>query len=140
MCMICALHSAGEALCPFCAKFSLLLKQLQDSSVLDLADLNYVAWGNAQWQNAGVGLDDACARLHRGTNPLHGVAIQAGPRCQHGPVECSMNRVQNCAIHLNPDQAVWLPFVACLEKIQVSFGCTQALSNLLPYSLPLPAG
>ena len=52
-----------------------------------------------------------------------GVAIQAGPRCQHGPVECSMDRVQNCAIHLNPDQAAWLPFVACLEKNQVSFGC-----------------
>ena len=46
--MICALHSAGEALCPFCAKFSLLLKQLQDSSVLDLADLNYVACGRMQ--------------------------------------------------------------------------------------------
>ena len=62
---ICALHSAGEALCPFCAKFSLLLKQLQDSSILDLADLNYVAWGNAQRQDAGVGLDDGYAGLHR---------------------------------------------------------------------------
>ena len=66
MCTTGALHPAGEALCPFCAKFSLLLEQLQDSSVLDLADLNYVAWGNAQRQDAGVGLDDVYAGLSRG--------------------------------------------------------------------------
>lgn len=35
--------------------------------------------------------------------------------CQHGPVECRLNRIINCATHLHPGQDMWLPFVECLE-------------------------
>jgi interferon gamma-inducible protein 30 len=36
-------------------------------------------------------------------------------QCQHGPAECRLDRVINCAAHLFPGQAAWLPFVTCLE-------------------------
>jgi interferon gamma-inducible protein 30 len=36
-------------------------------------------------------------------------------RCQHGPAECRLDRMINCATHLHPGQAHWLPFVTCLE-------------------------
>ena len=35
--------------------------------------------------------------------------------CQHGPDECAMNRVINCAQRLDPQQARWFPFARCLE-------------------------
>lgn len=39
-----------------------------------------------------------------------------GVQCQHGPSECALNRVINCATHHYPSQATWLPFVDCLES------------------------
>lgn len=36
-------------------------------------------------------------------------------QCQHGPAECRLDRTINCATHLYPGQAAWLPFVVCLE-------------------------
>jgi len=36
--------------------------------------------------------------------------------CQHGAPECKGNMVQACGMYFNPDQAVWWPYVACLEK------------------------
>lgn len=47
---------------------------------------------------------------------LPGSALQDGlqPACQHGPDECRLNRVINCAQRLRPAQAQWLPFVTCL--------------------------
>lgn len=36
--------------------------------------------------------------------------------CQHGPAECRLNRVINCAQALRPAQAQWLPFVLCLQR------------------------
>lgn len=35
--------------------------------------------------------------------------------CQHGPEECVMDRVINCAQSLHPRQGEWFPFVRCLE-------------------------
>lgn len=37
-------------------------------------------------------------------------------KCQHGPAECRLNRVINCAQALHPEQGHWLPFVRCLES------------------------
>jgi len=36
--------------------------------------------------------------------------------CQHGEVECQMNLVETCAIHLLHDQAAFMPFIHCLEE------------------------
>jgi interferon gamma-inducible protein 30 len=47
-----------------------------------------------------------------------GNARQAGGviTCQHGPVECKMNTLQNCAIaHAAGNTSQWLPFIHCLE-------------------------
>lgn len=43
--------------------------------------------------------------------------LQAGVRCQHGPAECRLDRIINCAIALSPSgQPQWLPFLRCLES------------------------
>lgn len=41
--------------------------------------------------------------------------MQDGVRCQHGPAECQLNRVINCAQRLSEGDQEWLPFVRCLE-------------------------
>lgn len=38
-----------------------------------------------------------------------------GIKCQHGPLECALNRVINCVQHLEPELDKWLPFTRCLE-------------------------
>jgi interferon gamma-inducible protein 30 len=84
----------GEALCPYCARFlTQIASAAFEDKVMDLANFTYVAWGNAV-----------------------NSTTQKGPVCQHGPVECSMDRVINCAIALNPGQGNWFPFVSCLEQ------------------------
>lgn len=42
--------------------------------------------------------------------------LQDGVQCQHGPRECELNRILNCAVHLNYDQNVWFPFAKCIES------------------------
>ena len=51
------------------------------------------------------------------TSPKHlkQLSAQGTITCQHGPAECAMNRVINCAQKLYPKQAQWFPFVNCLE-------------------------
>ena len=36
--------------------------------------------------------------------------------CQHGEVECQMNLIETCAIHLMQDKAAFMPFIYCLER------------------------
>ncbi|KAK9855791.1 hypothetical protein WJX84_003604 [Apatococcus fuscideae] len=36
--------------------------------------------------------------------------------CQHGPQECSLNKIINCAIDLNPGQNQWFPYLECVES------------------------
>ena len=36
--------------------------------------------------------------------------------CQHGEVECQMNLIETCAIHLYQDKAAFMPFIYCLER------------------------
>ncbi len=50
-----------------------------------------MVWGNAQLNSSG------------------------GIQCQHGPNECLFNTLQSCAVSLNPEPSVWLPFIHCLE-------------------------
>lgn len=81
----------GEALCPYCVQFTLkTVAPLLDGDFANVIQFRYVAYGNA----------------HAGSE---------GPSCQHGPAECRLNRVVNCAQDQAPDQARWFPFVRCLE-------------------------
>ncbi|KAL4448881.1 hypothetical protein ABPG77_007598 [Micractinium sp. CCAP 211/92] len=86
----------GEALCPFTMEF--VTKQiaplLPSSPFERIIKFRYIAWGNAHWNSTQEGLR---------------------PACQHGPDECRLNRVVNCAQRLRPAQAQWLPFVTCLS-------------------------
>lgn len=83
----------GESLCPYCARFTVdIMAPLFDEG-LDKSVINfkYIAYGNAFTDTDGT------------------------ITCQHGPAECAMNRVINCAQKLYPKQAQWFPFVNCLE-------------------------
>lgn len=42
--------------------------------------------------------------------------IVQGLICQHGPQECSLNKIINCAIDLNPGQNQWFPYLECVES------------------------
>lgn len=52
-----------------------------------------------------------CLRSARAGRPP---SAQGGPECQHGPAECRLNRLINCAAELRPEQTAWFPFVRCL--------------------------
>jgi len=83
-----------EALCPFCRAFTLhKLAPLFDNGVSSLMDLKLVPWGNARGQPAAKNVT-----------------------CQHGPAECSYNRVLGCLVHLFPQQERWFPAAHCIEK------------------------
>lgn len=38
-----------------------------------------------------------------------------GPMCQHGSVECQLNRKMSCFKHFHRDQEVLMQYVACSE-------------------------
>lgn len=82
----------GEALCPYCAKFiDMVAAQMHYNGVMNTTSFRYIPYGNAQDTKDGV-------------------------QCQHGPRECELNRILNCAVHLNYDQNVWFPFAKCIES------------------------
>lgn len=65
----------GESLCPDCAAFTTdILDPVYTSDLKDIVDLDYIGWGNAK-NTSGT------------------------PECQHGPRECKLNKVLNCAEH-----------------------------------------
>lgn len=81
----------GESLCPYCARFTVQqVAPLLDLGLGSIFNFSYTAYGNA-------------------------INSSQGLLCQHGPLECRLNRVINCAQQLNPEQQQWLPFVVCLE-------------------------
>lgn len=74
------------------------IKPLFDSGFLTKhVDFAVVPWGNARANATGV-------------------------TCQHGPEECRLNEVFNCAIDSYPNAAVHFPYIACVEA-GVSAGC-----------------
>lgn len=48
--------------------------------------------------------------------------------CQHGASECALNAVEGCAIMLNPDWTVHMPFVTCAEAGGSTASCATAAS------------
>lgn len=82
-----------EALCPFCANFTRnQLKPMFDNGIMAHVELDIIPWGNAR-----VGKDGAT-------------------QCQHGPLECQLNKVLSCAIAQNPLQDDFFPFFLCVEE------------------------
>lgn len=82
----------GEALCPDCAAFTAkVLEPIFSSGLSDLIDFDFIGWGNAKNNSGEI-------------------------KCQHGPKECELNIVLNCARHLSKSQEVFFSFLSCLEK------------------------
>ncbi|KAK9833273.1 hypothetical protein WJX81_001626 [Elliptochloris bilobata] len=82
----------GEALCPDCAQFtSKILAPLFVTGVSSAFSLRYVGWGNAHRKKKGAVV------------------------CQHGPRECELNRVLNCAQELSSNQDAFFRFLVCVE-------------------------
>ncbi|KAF8063862.1 hypothetical protein HT031_003719 [Scenedesmus sp. PABB004] len=83
-----------EALCPYCANFTLTgLAPLFESKLSNYVQLDVIPWGNARVDADG--------------------AVQ----CQHGPLECALNKLLSCALALEPEQDDWFPFLSCAEDL-----------------------
>jgi len=83
-----------ESLCPDCRRFTnLTLAPIFENGVSNLMDMEYLPYGNA--------------RLETSSGKI---------TCQHGELECELNKVFGCAVHLNPDQSTWFPFILCMER------------------------
>eukprot|EP00775_Hariotina_reticulata_P014323 gene14323-49_t len=78
----------------YCANFTVtVLKELFDARIMDYVELDVIAWGNA----------------HKGAD--------GEPQCQHGPLECELNKLINCAVALEPEQRDFFPFLQCMEGL-----------------------
>lgn len=85
-----------ESLCPGCKQWLLntaypAYLKLASSGILNI---NLVPYGNAQ------------ERPYGGSYTFY---------CQHGAAECYGNKIETCAIHHMGNQAVWFPFIHCIE-------------------------
>jgi len=85
-----------ESLCPDC---QVLIKNVLYPQVWkygrDFVDLELVPYGNA--------------RHSKGANGTYDIS------CQHGPVECQLNKLHSCVIHQLVDVERWFPFIYCME-------------------------
>lgn len=83
-----------EALCPYCANLTLTkIQPLFKNKLINFVRLDLIPYGNAR------------------TDPNTGAVT-----CQHGPVECELNKLLSCAVAFNPIQDDWFPFLACVEE------------------------
>lgn len=83
-----------EALCPYCGKFTLTqLEPLLKNKLINFVQLDVIPWGNARTD-----------------------ARTGDVQCQHGPLECELNKLIGCAIAQHPVQDDWFPFLTCLEE------------------------
>ncbi|GAB4819428.1 hypothetical protein N2152v2_006474 [Parachlorella kessleri] len=82
----------GEALCPYTiAAVKDVIGPLFDGGLAGRFTFRYVAYGNARTSSAGV-------------------------TCQHGPAECRLNRVINCAEELSTSDAQFMAFLRCVAQ------------------------
>lgn len=85
-----------ESLCPDC---QMLIRDVIYPQVWkygkDFIDLELIPYGNA--------------RHTSGANGTYQIS------CQHGPVECKLNKLHSCVIHQLVDVSRWFPFIYCME-------------------------
>ncbi|KRX86309.1 GILT-like protein F37H8.5, partial [Trichinella pseudospiralis] len=85
-----------ETLCPDCQEFILnTLQRYVWKYGQDFVELNLIPYGNA-----------------RRTKLNNTWTIQ----CQHGPVECALNKLHGCAISKLVYVEKWFPLIVCLEE------------------------
>jgi len=84
----------GEALCPYCARFTTQVVApllTEEGGLAGIFNFSYIAWGNA-------------------------IRTVDGVVCQHGELECQLNKVISCVQDLFSSQDHWFPYIECLEK------------------------
>ena len=104
-----------EALCPFCGSFAVgaLKDAMADDDLRELIALRVVCFGNAR-------------RL-----PIPGKGSHYA--CQHGPIECLLNRYHQCAEHFaGDDAAAFFSYFECAEQLAVAAERDMHAIALLP--------
>eukprot|EP00882_Tetradesmus_deserticola_P014285 GHRQ01015183.1.p1 GENE.GHRQ01015183.1~~GHRQ01015183.1.p1 ORF type:complete len:245 (+),score=120.84 GHRQ01015183.1:167-901(+) len=104
-----------EALCPYCANFTITqLQPLFSNKLINYVQLSVIPWGNAR------------------------VDADGKTTCQHGQLECDLNRLLSCASAQHPAQDDFFPFLACLEEAVLAGGKLQV--QQLAHSCAVHAG
>lgn len=75
--------------------------------------LSFVPWGNARSPGKAV-TPPGRQLLLRPSDGSVDPQPEPQPQCQHGPLECELNRLLSCATALCPDQARKHPVVCCV--------------------------
>ena len=94
-----------ESHCPFCMiELAENFKPAQENGLTEIADLNFVAWGNAK-------------ETGKDSNGLYTF------ECQHGPEECYGNALYNCTFNYAKDHLNALKTITCAaEKMNKAGG------------------
>jgi hypothetical protein len=94
----------SEALCSACETFTTdyLFPASQVEGMNDVMKVTYVPFGNAK-----IDMDAKTVT------------------CQHGDTECFANSYEQCVTDIYPDQADFLPFVACIAELPTQFKMSQ---------------
>ncbi|XP_003388404.1 PREDICTED: gamma-interferon-inducible lysosomal thiol reductase-like [Amphimedon queenslandica] len=87
-----AVNYYAESLCPDCLAFSKGPMNVAIDKVGSIFTLTYVPSGNAKLQSDGT------------------------LKCQHGPMECLINKVDACLLHYYPDRKDFWPFIHCMDE------------------------
>ena len=72
------------------------------------------SWWDA-WTAPGVGGKDGFINFNQVVFGNAKISPAGVITCQHGPQECDLNIMQDCAIALSTGPEQWLPFIHCLE-------------------------
>jgi len=100
-----------------------LNKTLTAPGIMDIIDYSYYPWGNAYYNTSECGTPSydksvgmfcwlkRCGGASRDADCFTGKVL-----CQHGEVECRVNKIEACALHLNVDDVKsTTEFVYCME-------------------------
>ncbi|GBF93956.1 hypothetical protein Rsub_06205 [Raphidocelis subcapitata] len=111
----------GEALCPYCIKFTLeQLSSLFKNGLDRITELEYIPSGNARLGDDGTitcqhGPKVGGRVLFNLAAPWIPASEAADSNCSSGSRDIELNRVLSCALAFAPNQYDWFPFVECLE-------------------------
>ncbi|VDM81925.1 unnamed protein product [Strongylus vulgaris] len=85
----------SEGLCPMCNDwFTNYVYPKVYKNFADFINIEYVPYGNAQYKNGTI-------------------------TCQHGELECRINRYFSCIIDVMGKQDVYIPFLHCLDDLLI---------------------
>jgi len=101
-----------------------LNKTLTAPGIMDVVDYSYYPWGNAYYNTSECGTPEydkmvgmKCWLSHCGGKTRDADCFMGKVMCQHGELECLVNKIEACAIHLYDDDVKGTTeFVYCMEN------------------------